>query len=128
MAIKHTFDSKEGLETRVITKAKAIRFKCLECCSFVQSDVLKCTCSTCALYPFRFGNEKGLQQIFKPEDFDGNGRLIGVEDQDGICSMQDCVNYDEESEDDQFCTSCKKEGRDIVDEDEDEIDWKDDDE
>lgn len=67
MAIEHTFIVKEGTETRVITKAKAIRLHCLDCGGWQPGEVAKCTCHTCALYPFRFGNEKGLERIYHDE-------------------------------------------------------------
>jgi len=63
MSVEHTFISKDGLETKIITKAKAIRAKCLDCCSQQQAEVSKCMVNTCPLFPFRFGNEKGLERV-----------------------------------------------------------------
>ncbi len=68
MSIEHTFLGKDGLETRVLTKAKAIRLHCLNCSGFYQGEVTKCSIHTCVLYPFRFGNEKGLERIYTEED------------------------------------------------------------
>ena len=65
MSVKHTYMTKDGLETKVITKAKAIRAKCLDCSGWQPSEVTRCTCHTCALYPFRFGNEKGLERWYE---------------------------------------------------------------
>lgn len=67
MSIKHTFIVKEGTETKVITKAKAIRLHCMDCSGWQTSEIVKCTCHTCALYPFRFGNEKGLERWYDDE-------------------------------------------------------------
>ena len=112
MSKKHTFEVKDGEETRVLTKAKAIRFHCLSCCGFQPSEVTKCFCVTCALFPFRFGNEKGLDTIHKAEDFDGDGNLIGEEpDEDDLDGPDsEIANEDDDHEDDE------------------EIDWDDDDE
>jgi len=66
MSIKHTYIIKEGTETRVITKAKAIRMHCMDCSGWQSGEVVKCTAYTCALYPFRFGNEKGLERKYIP--------------------------------------------------------------
>lgn len=68
MSIKHTYDVEEGLETKVLTKAKAIRAKCMECSTFQRAEVARCTIYTCALYPFRFGNEKGLERTYFPPE------------------------------------------------------------
>ncbi len=35
--------------------AKTIREKCLDCCGFQQSEVRKCVCTTCPLWPYRMG-------------------------------------------------------------------------
>jgi len=68
MSIEHTFKGKEGLETKIITKAKAIRAYCMDCCSWQQAEVSRCTVHTCVLYPFRFGNEKGLERIYTEDE------------------------------------------------------------
>jgi hypothetical protein len=67
MAIEHTYMTKDGHKTGRLIKAKAIRQKCLECCCWQESHVLRCTCHDCALFPFRFGNEKGLQRVWIEE-------------------------------------------------------------
>lgn len=41
---------------------KAIREKCLDCCGGSPSEVKLCTCSNCALYPFRFGKNPYRQR------------------------------------------------------------------
>lgn len=63
MAIEHTYKICEDEFTKVLTKAKAIRAHCLDCCSGYQGEVAKCTVPSCPLFPFRFGNEKGLQRM-----------------------------------------------------------------
>lgn len=63
MAIEHTFKVCEDEFTETLTKARAIRKHCLDCCSGYQGEVAKCNCPKCALFPFRFGNEKGLDRM-----------------------------------------------------------------
>lgn len=62
MSIEHTYKICEETITKVLTKAKAIRAKCLDCSSGYQGEVSKCTMPYCPLFPFRFGNEKGLER------------------------------------------------------------------
>lgn len=38
-----------------LTKIKAIRLKCLDCCCGQANEVALCTCFDCPLYPYRFG-------------------------------------------------------------------------
>jgi hypothetical protein len=68
MSIEHTFITADGHETRRLTKAKAIRMKCLDCSGWQPGEIVKCTCYDCALYPFRFGNEKGLDRKYVPKE------------------------------------------------------------
>lgn len=42
-------------EKRITNPIKAIRAKCLDCCCGSSSEVELCTCTGCALYPFRRG-------------------------------------------------------------------------
>jgi len=60
LAIKHTFKVAGKDKTRILTKAKAIRFFCVDCMGGHLGEVLKCTSPKCPLFPFRFGNERGL--------------------------------------------------------------------
>lgn len=39
-----------------LTQLKAIRLKCLDCCSGSEKEVLECVCEHCSLYPYRFGH------------------------------------------------------------------------
>jgi hypothetical protein len=41
-----------------ITRAKAIRLKCLDCCCGSTKEVRFCTIKSCALYRFRMGKEE----------------------------------------------------------------------
>lgn len=38
-----------------ITRAQAIRLKCLNCVCFIPSEVRKCHIEECALWPYRMG-------------------------------------------------------------------------
>ena len=39
----------------ITNPVKAIRAHCLDCCCGQQNEVKLCTCTDCALYPFRLG-------------------------------------------------------------------------
>ncbi|MFR7590253.1 MAG: hypothetical protein ACLUVC_02325 [Longibaculum sp.] len=41
-----------------ISRAKAIRYKCLDCCGFSPSEVRECTSYTCPLWRYRMGREE----------------------------------------------------------------------
>lgn len=58
MAIEHTFMTKAGHETKLLTPIKAIRQKCLECSAWSQAEVRLCPAKDCALYPFRMGKAR----------------------------------------------------------------------
>lgn len=40
-----------------LTRKKAIRLKCLDCCAGNSAEVRKCTCYNCPLYRYRMGKE-----------------------------------------------------------------------
>lgn len=42
-------------EKKITNPVKAIRAKCLDCCCGSSNEVELCTCTGCALYPFRKG-------------------------------------------------------------------------
>lgn len=42
-------------EKKITNPVKAIRAKCLDCCCGSSNEVELCTCTGCALYPFRRG-------------------------------------------------------------------------
>ena len=41
-----------------ITRGKAIRLKCLDCCCGNSAEVRRCPCTDCPLWRYRMGNEK----------------------------------------------------------------------
>ena len=55
MPVEHTIITRSGHKTVKLTRAKAIRQKCLECCGWHSPEVRKCVCEDCALWPFRMG-------------------------------------------------------------------------
>lgn len=46
------------MEEKRITRGKAIRLKCLDCCCGNGAEVRRCELRKCPLWPFRMGNEK----------------------------------------------------------------------
>ena len=44
-----------------ITRGKAIRLKCLDCCCGSSTEVRKCPAEDCPLWRYRMGNEKKAQ-------------------------------------------------------------------
>lgn len=46
-----------------ITRGKAIRLKCLDCCCGNSSEVRRCTCINCPLWRYRMGNEKKVREV-----------------------------------------------------------------
>jgi len=63
MSTKHTFISKDGHKTKVLSPTKAIREKCLECSCWQNEEVKECPATDCALYPFRFGKDPGRKKV-----------------------------------------------------------------
>lgn len=53
-----------------ITRAKAIRLKCLDCCGGQAKEVRLCPCEKCPLFPYRFGHvpREGINTRQKKED------------------------------------------------------------
>lgn len=45
-------------ENERITRGKAIRLKCLDCCCGNSAEVRRCTIRKCPLWRYRMGNEK----------------------------------------------------------------------
>ena len=41
-----------------ITRSKAIRLKCLDCCGGYSAEVRRCPAVNCSLWRYRMGNEK----------------------------------------------------------------------
>lgn len=51
------------MEKKIISPLKAVRLKCLDCCSGSSNEVRLCPAEKCPLHPFRFGknpNRAGL--------------------------------------------------------------------
>jgi hypothetical protein len=63
MPTKHTFITKDGHETKILSRARAIREKCLECSCWSPDEVRECPAADCALYPFRLGKDPGRKKI-----------------------------------------------------------------
>jgi len=40
---------------RITSVLKAVRKRCLDCCAYQRDEVKYCSCTNCALWPFRFG-------------------------------------------------------------------------
>ena len=59
MAIQHTYKSKCGHETKMLSPVKAIRNKCRDCSCWHDTEIENCSIPDCALYPFRFGKNPG---------------------------------------------------------------------
>lgn len=45
-----------------ITRGKAIRLKCLDCCGGNNAEVRRCSATNCPLWRYRMGNEKKAQE------------------------------------------------------------------
>ena len=57
MTVKHTIRTADGRTQEVeLTRGKAIRLNCLECCNWQSREVRLCVCILCALYPYRMGS------------------------------------------------------------------------
>ena len=50
------------MEEKRLTPIKAIRAKCLDCCCGNSNEVKLCTCTGCALYPYREGHSPFIQK------------------------------------------------------------------
>ena len=49
-----------------ITRGKAIRLKCLDCCGGNNAEVRRCPATNCPLWRYRMGNEKKAQEAAEP--------------------------------------------------------------
>ena len=76
MAVLHTTQDHNGKERELsLTRAKAIRLKCLECSNFNMAEVRRCHIKKCAIWPFRLGymgkpvgNSEDVPEIEDPDD------------------------------------------------------------
>lgn len=55
------------METKPMTRAKAIRAKCLDCCGGNKKEVRLCTCDKCPLFPYRMGRRISTAQDIDTE-------------------------------------------------------------
>ena len=62
-----------------ISRAKAIRHKCLDCCSFQANEVRDCPSVTCPLDRDRMGKEE-RDELYKPRK-SGDSETNGDEDE-----------------------------------------------
>ena len=56
-----------------ITRAKAIRLKCLDCCCGQSAEVRRCPSTNCSLWPYRMGREIKIDEPsddFEEEDLE----------------------------------------------------------
>lgn len=54
-----------------VSRSKAIRLKCLDCCCGQAAEVRKCTAVNCSLWRFRMGREiKDENDVFSDENLD----------------------------------------------------------
>jgi len=52
-----------------ITRGKAIRLKCLDCCGGNSAEVRRCPAENCPLWRYRMGSEKRAEAL-RNEQFD----------------------------------------------------------
>ncbi len=55
-----------------ITRGKAIRLKCLDCCCGNHAEVRRCPATNCPLWRYRMGNEKKAQATENDRNPDTN--------------------------------------------------------
>lgn len=55
-----------------ITRGKAIRLKCLDCCGGNNAEVRRCPVTNCSLWRYRMGNEKKAQEATETVENSGN--------------------------------------------------------
>lgn len=59
------------MEERV-TRSKAIRLKCLDCCCGNSAEVRRCPTGSCPLWRYRMGNEKKANAAENDSNSDAN--------------------------------------------------------
>lgn len=55
-----------------ITRGKAIRLKCLDCCCGNSAEVRRCPAGSCPLWRYRMGNEKKANAAENDSNSDAN--------------------------------------------------------
>ena len=86
MAMRHTYETKTGHETGMVTPLRMIRQKCLECSSWQPSEVRECPMTDCALYVFRFG-KSGMTRDLTDEQREGIKNRL----QEGKCRAEQSI-------------------------------------
>lgn len=56
-----------------ITRGKAIRLKCLDCCCGNSAEVRRCDLKKCPLWPYRMGSEKKAKILEEANESKENG-------------------------------------------------------
>lgn len=56
-----------------LTRGKAIRLKCLDCCAGSYSEVRLCSATKCPLWRYRMGREEHTDNNAEAEEFSENG-------------------------------------------------------
>lgn len=51
-----------------ITRGKAIRLKCLDCCGGNNAEVRRCPAENCPLWRYRMGSEKKAEELRNSKD------------------------------------------------------------
>lgn len=69
---KKLFKSKEYLKEhytgQIMSRNKAIKEKCMDCCCWQRDEVMLCPVTKCALWPYRFGsNPFGKSKVMTEE-------------------------------------------------------------
>lgn len=57
-------------QSKRLTRAKAIRAKCLDCCCGQAIEVRRCTIKKCPLFPYRMGKEDKGIYLPSEDEFD----------------------------------------------------------
>lgn len=55
------------MEEKHITRSKAIRLKCLDCCCGSSNEVKLCTVEGCSLWPYRLGHSPYRKEMSQEE-------------------------------------------------------------
>ena len=61
-----------------ITRGKAFRLKCLDCCAGSYSEVRQCTVINCPLWRYRMGREESTEKRAEAEETDENHQGVSA--------------------------------------------------
>lgn len=64
------------MEGKRITRGKAIRLKCLDCCCGNSAEVRRCVVRNCPLWPYRMGSEKKAQILQDANEIEENANRV----------------------------------------------------